>query len=272
MIFFKKIFAAAMHRQLSKLDALYQRHAGQECYIFGDGISLKWMDLSQFSNKLSIIGNMLIYHKEAKQLQAPYCTITEPFFFYPFFPYRNRTRGKFQLLRHYCYEEYKKSIAENPEITFFVNFSNYPVCRFPNVLYTSRQYKTAFEANNPFKDREDSHGGTFRFQIALAIFLGFKKAYLVGHDYTHFPSRSLHFYEKGEGILDGNRGFSRDFINYAKQHIDLTTVTLDSSSETMNFITYKELTGKDPCFRENTDIVDEVKLKNLATWHGYTIF
>ena len=270
LIFLKKVITGAMHHQLSKLDALYQRHAGQECYIFGDGISLKWMDLQQFSNRLSIAGNMIVYHNDFKQLRAPYCTITEPFFFYPVFPYR--PKGKIKLLRHYMYKEYKKSIAENPETTFFINFSNYPVCRFPNILYISRLYKTPFEINNPFRDRTDSHGGTFSFQLSLAIFLGFKKAYLVGHDYTHFPSRSLHFYEKGEGILDGNRNFKCDFINYAKQYIDLTTVTLEGGSETMNAITYKELTGKEPQYRENTSIVDRVKLENLATWHGYSIF
>lgn len=259
-----------MHNKLSKLDAFYQRHTGEECYIFGDGVSLKWMSLDQFSDKLSIIGSMLIYHKEFKQLKTSYGVIMEPFFFYPLFPYQ--CDGRFQLLRHYCHKEYKKSIAENPEITFFANFSNYPVCRFPNVIYICRYYKPSFKTNNPFRDSEDSHGGTLKFQISLAIFLGFKKAYLVGHDYTHFPSKSCHFYEKGKGILDGNKNFCREFINYAKQYIDLTTVTLDSGSETMSSITYKELTGKDSCFRENTDIVDQVKLKSLATWHGYSIF
>jgi len=67
-----------MHHQMSKLDELYQRHAGQECYIFGDGVSLKWMDLHQFSDRPSILGNMMIYHKEANALRIPYCTITEP--------------------------------------------------------------------------------------------------------------------------------------------------------------------------------------------------
>lgn len=42
MSLFKKLFTRVMHHQVSKLDELYQRHAGQECYIFGDGISLKW--------------------------------------------------------------------------------------------------------------------------------------------------------------------------------------------------------------------------------------
>lgn len=266
----KKIVTHIANSHLSKLDRLYQKHEGQECYIFGDGVSLKWMDLKQFADRPSILGGMLIYHKEANVLNIPYSAIIEPFFFYPIFPYRSN--GGFELLRHTFYKEYKKSIIQNPETIFFVNLSNYPVASFPNTLFVSRWYKSSFRDKNPFRDRDDSHQGTLRFQLSLAIYLGFKKAYLVGHDYTHFPSRSLHFYEKGEGLLDGGKDFCRDFIKYANQYIDLVTVTLDSNSETMKSITYKDLTGKNPSYRENIDIVDRVKLESLATWHGYSIF
>ncbi|MCG2722462.1 MAG: hypothetical protein L6290_10685 [Thermodesulfovibrionales bacterium] len=270
MKFIKQLVTCAMHRQLSKLDGLYQRNSGQECYIFGNGVSLKWMDLRQFTDRTSILGNMFIYHNEVNALSIPYCTITEPYWFWPFFPCR--VHGKFQLSRDIPHKEYRKSIIQNPDTLFFLNVSNYPFARFPNALYVSRWYEPPFETRNPFKDRSDAHHGTFRFQIALAIFLGFKKAYLLGHDYTHFPSKSIHFYEKGEGILNGNRNFSYEFINYAKQYIDMVTVTLDGSSETMKSITYRELTGKEPRFRENVEIIDRAKLESLAEWHGYSIF
>lgn len=264
MSFLRQLITRAMHRQVSKLDELYQRHAGEECYLFGSGISLKWMDLHRFADRLSIIANMLIYHKDVHALRIPYCAIIEPFFFYPVFP--NRGSVKLELFRNHLHKEYRKSIIQNPETLFFINFSNYPVARFPNALFVSRVYKPPFEIKNPFLDRIDAQNGTFRFQVSLAIYLGFKKAYLVGHDYTHFPSRSLHFYSKGEGILDGNRDFCREYINYAKQHIDLVTVILDGGSETMNYITYKDLTGDEPKFRENIEIVDRAKLENLDTW------
>jgi len=270
MSLLKKILTRAMQGQLSKLDALYQRHAGEECYIFGDGISVKWMDFSQFADKPSILGNMMIHHKEVKLLKAPYCAIIEPYFFYPIFPYS--VGAGFKYIRHFIYKEYRKSILQYPSTLFFINLSNYPVARFSNALYVSRFYSPPFIEKNPFAERQDSHGGTFRFQVSLAIYMGFKKAYLIGHDYTHSPSRSLHFYEKGEGVLTGDKDFSREFINYATQHIDLVTVTLGGGSETLKSITYRELTGKEPRFRENTDIVDKVKLENLATWEGYSVF
>jgi len=273
MSFIKKIICRAMHCQLSKFDELYQRHTGEECYIFGDGISLKWLDMHQFSDRISILGGMMIYHKDLEALNAPYCAIIEPYFFYSMFP--TRCRGKLQLFGHSLQKEYKKSIANNPETQFFLNATNFPVARFSNTCFVSPEYKPHFENKNPFKENVTSHHGTFRFQVALAIFLGFKKAYLVGHDYTHFPSRGLHFYEKGNGeneLLLEKRGFSLDFIEYAKKHIDLVTVTLDACGEAMDSIRYQELTGKEPNFRENNEIVDRVKLNNLATWAGYSIY
>ena len=270
MCLFKKLLTRAMRGQLSKLDTLYQRHAGQECYLFGAGTSLKWMDLQQFSDRPSILGNFVIYHKEVNALNFPYCTLLEPLWFWPLFPYPQG--GSPWILRNSVNKEYRKSIIQNYKTLFFINFSNYPVARFPNALYVSRFYKSPFEKNNPFSERPDSHDGTLKFQLALAMYLGFKKAYLVGHDYTHFPSRTGHFYEKGDGVMDDNRNFSREFIDYISQKMDLVTVTLKSGSEMMHSITYKDLTGKEPCFRENVDIVDMTKLKSLDAWLTYSIF
>jgi hypothetical protein len=268
----KRLITRTMRGQLSKLDDLHQRHAGEECYIFGDGVSLKWMDLHQFADRTAIFGNMMVYHKEASALKVPYCTLTEPYWFWPVFPYG---RGRnLRLLRHRIHKQYRQAIRSNPKTLFFVNISNYPVARFSNALYVTRWYKPPFEAKNPFAERPDSQNGTLKFQISLAIYLGFKRAFLVGHDYTHLPSRSLHFYEKGEGIQSGSqhKDFSREFLNYAKQHMDLVTVTLDGVSDTLRYVTYKDLTGKDPQFRENTDLINRVDLESLATWHGYSIF
>ncbi len=270
MSLIKKAITLILRNQLSKLDKMYQRHAGEECYIFGNGISLKWMDLDCFSDKVSILGNMMVYHKDVEVLNAPYSTIIEPYFFLPY--YTCGPDGKPKLTRHYLYREYRKEILKRPGMSFFINFSNYPVVSYPNAIFVSRFYNPPFTAKNPFSERQDAYKGTLNFQLSLAIFMGFKKAYLVGVDYTHLPSRSLHFYEKGEGVLDNKSKFNMEFINYAKQYLELCTITLDGTSETMQAITYRDLTGRMPRFRENTDIVDMDKLKNLSTWSAYSIF
>jgi hypothetical protein len=270
MSLIKNIVTRVMRGQLSKLDGLYKRHSGEECYIFGNGISLKWMDMHQFADRPSILATFMIYHKEVNALKIPYCSIIEPYFFYPIVPYP--APGGFRFIKNLHYREYRKSILQNPDTLFFVNFSNYPVARVPNALYVSRFYKPPFATDNPFSENPQSYDGTLKFQISLAIYLGFKKAYLLGHDYTHSPSRNLHFYEKGKGVITEHKDFCLEFLNYAREKIDLVTVTLDGSSTTMKAMTYKELTSKVPHFRENTEIVDMVKLEDLAAWEGCSIF
>ena len=134
MNFLKQTIVKVMHRQVSKLDRLYQRHSGEECYLFGAGISLKWMDLRQFADRPSILANMAIYHKEVRALNAPYSTIIKPYFFYPLIPQNDR-HGKTHLRRNHYYKEFSKSIIENPDKLFFVNLSNCPVVSFSNVIY-----------------------------------------------------------------------------------------------------------------------------------------
>lgn len=269
----KEIVTRAMYAQVSKLDRLYQRHAGQACYIFGDGVSLKWMDLREFADRPSIISSMGIYHRDLRALKVPYCAITEPYWFWPIYPNQYDPARKLPFVRHRTHEEYRKSIEAYSDVLFFVNLSNYPVIRAKNIQLVSRWYQPPFARSNAFRDRPDAHQGTLNFQLSLAIFLGFTRAFLIGHDYTHFPSRGRHFYELGEGMPAGVSRFSEDFLEYAKQYIDLTTVTLGATSETLKAVTYTELTGKEPQFRENTDIVDRKKLVSLTTWPGgYEIF
>lgn len=267
---FKRFITWILKRRLSQIDALYNVHEGQECYLFGDGVSIKWMDLKAFVDKPAILGNFSVYHNDAHLLNAPYCTMVEPFFFYPFFPYRGF--GKLKFLRHYLHLEYKNLMKIFKGKKFFINTSNFPTVWCKNAIFVNKLYHPPHKLKNPFRERSDSHEGTFKFQLSLAIYLGFKKIYLVGHDYTHFPSRSFHFYEKGEGVPNDVKNFNHNFIKYAKQYAEIITITLDAKSETLDYITYEDFTGLKPFFRENTQIVSPEKLKSLSTWHGYTIY
>ena len=268
MSVFKRIVSRALRHELSKLDELYQRHAGEECYIFGDGVSLKWMDLRQFTGRPSIMANFGPYHLDARALTVPYCTVTDPYWFWPVYPWNPDGKGSNRYVRHRVHEEYRKTIREQRNTLFFLNIASYPVTRFDNVRFITRWYAPPFETRNPFRDRSDAFEGSLKFQVSLAIYLGFTRAHLIGHDYTHSRVRSLHFYEKGQGILDGPRHFAKDFLAYAQQHIDLTTVTLDGGSETVKAMTYNDFTGEEPRFRENTELVERAKLDSMLSWCG----
>ena len=176
MSLFKRLITHATRHELSRFDELYLRHAGQECYLFGDGVTLKWMDLHQFADRPSILSSMGIYHREVDALRALYCVNTEPYWFWPYIRAKERGGDRLRYLRQTAQQEYRRSISQHLDILFLVNISNYVFIRSPNVRFVTRWYQPRFEDRNLFKDRFDSHDGTLRFQLALAIFLGFERA------------------------------------------------------------------------------------------------
>ena len=56
-------------------------HKDEECYIFGNGPSIKWMDLSNFKDKISICTGQMHYHKDFDELDSRYFLLMEPWIF-----------------------------------------------------------------------------------------------------------------------------------------------------------------------------------------------
>ena len=143
--------------------------------------------------------------------------------------------------------------------------------RGENISYLFRDIRDNRLDSNFITRRINAFHGSFRAAILMAIYMGFDHVYLVGCDYTHVPSRSLHWYEKGCGVFCPHENYQKDFLAIAKEFIDITTITLDGTSDFVNAITYEKYTGREPVFRENTELVDKKYLKVLATWPGYSI-
>ena len=68
---------------LSKIHRYKDAHKGEDCYLMGDGVSVKWFDLAAFSNKIAIPCGPLPWHREFKELNVPYMILSQPFWFYP---------------------------------------------------------------------------------------------------------------------------------------------------------------------------------------------
>ena len=64
---------------------LEDRHLGEQCYIFGDGVSIQNYDLHNFNNKIGIACNHFPFHKDFKKTNVKYAILSEPFYFMPFF-------------------------------------------------------------------------------------------------------------------------------------------------------------------------------------------
>jgi hypothetical protein len=266
----KKTIGHLARPLLSKVHPYKDKHKGDSCYLMGDGVSVKWFDVGAFSDKLSITSNFFVFHKKYAELRAAYAVLPESFWFFPRqwtveHPRRNISNPLQMLYRQEVIDRYT-------EKTFFLNLTNcLTVGRKKNVVYT---YADLYDDRLPenFISRQiDCFSGSLRFSILLAIYMGFDHVFLVGHDYTHEPSRSLHWYEKGKGIFESQQSYNRAFFKIATEFVDITTITLDGTSDLVDSVTYKQHTGREPKYVENTELAEARYLKALSSWPGYNI-
>jgi len=244
------------------------RHKGETCYIFGDGPSVKWFDLSMFKDNLSICSGVLPFHNDFNKLKAKYFTVAEPWLFMP------KVFQPTYLHEYKCVgEKYLKFIKSSSDKEFFINLSNMPVLSGKNVNYIFRRLPVRGNRTDSLLGKFNLFNGSFRAPLAIAYYLGFSKVYLVGFDaWTIQPARNLHWYEKGRGEFFNATNFDMDFLNILKEVMDIYTISIDGGSKNVKNISYEAYTGKPPVFRENYELLSPHYLKVLASYTRYKIF
>ena len=101
--------------------------------------------------------------------------------------------------------------------------------------------------------------------LGMAIYLGFKDVTLVGCDHLMRPKASEHFYEYG--MLDEvNSGFiGQEILASAQKFMKLRVVSPSNiyRGDLIPHIQYDELTGQNPQFKENYEIISKDDLSVL---------
>ncbi len=265
----KNLLAPLAMPLLSKVHEFKDIHKGESCYLIGDGVSIKWFDLAAFNNKLAIPCGFIPFHNDFHKLTTEFFIVSEPWWFYPLErnpatvgPYKKNPRQR----------AYRDIIKKYNEKKFFINLSNYPTLQGNNIIYFFANFHDRRLPDNFITNRINAFHGSLRTSITFAIYMGFDHVYLVGCDYTHNPSRTMHWYERGHGKLDVHNNYNEEFFELAKNFIDITTITLDGKSDFINSVTYEEHTGRKLSFRENLDLTSENYLNTLSTWADYKIF
>lgn len=264
----KKIIYNLFSFQLNKISKFNNIHKGDDCIIFGDGSSIKWFDLKSFSKLQAITVGYIPFHNDFKFLKCKYCFLVEPYWFYPIF---KTSTPPIKYIINIIQSNYRKIIKNNPDKFFFINLTNYPVLRGKNINHIFLNLPNS-EFVNELKEHDiNPFHGSFRASITLAIYMGFKTSYLAGFDYTHTPSRNLHWYERGEGILQDHENYEKEFLEIAKKYINLITITIDGISTKLNYMTYVDFCGKGSKYKENIELIQEKYLVALKTWKNYKI-
>lgn len=256
-------------RSLARTSKLRDKFAGDECYIFGDGVSIKWMDLKKFSDKPAIILGLLPFHKDFRILNTVLAILVEPFWFYPgwFTDIMSPTSSMPKISKFYR----EQFILKRPDVQMVSHLSNMPLLRQKNISFVFRDLDFP-ELSDALSSRGIGFfGGSLRAGIALAIFMGFKKLTLIGCDYTHGITRVRHWYEKGEGVISSHKGYEKSFLEIAQQFCEIETVSLDNASDVIKSRVYGTRRGEVAKYSENSELLDTETMDVLRSWPSFSI-
>ena len=267
-VFFNKLLFTFLKGSLNRNRKFKDLHLGETCYIFGNGESIKSMDLAIFNDKVSIGCNNLFLHKDFNKLDCRYYQIVPPLIFLPYFKYY----GKLQ--RNHISATYRKKIKDFKNVTFYTSIFNKFTISAPNIYYEHHFGTPNLNINNCKLDGSFSYmSSATDAMIGTAIYMGFKKAILVGVDYTFSDSVSHHFYEKGRRVGKKKELFNKVFFDHVKDKIDLLTMTLENNkSESLKYISYTNYTKKPERYQENIECVDKEDLDKLDNMGFYKIW
>lgn len=252
-------------KSLSGIEKFRNIHKGQTCYIFGDGPSIKWFDLSQFSDYVAICCGILPFHKDFDKLNVKYMTLVEPWFFAPKI-FQPKIIHEFKILA----AEYKKLIKRSLDKEFFIHLSNIFSLSGKNVNYVFRGLPKTRNQTDELLGQFDLFAGSFRASLTLAYYLGFSKFYLVGFDgWTIQPARDGHWYEFGEGVFFEATNFGGKLLEIFKSEMDIYTISFEGGSKNLKNISYKDFAQTEPQYRENYDLLSAEHIAILSTYPGY---
>lgn len=240
------------------------RHKGETCYIVGNGASLKNMELDAFSDHVSIGLAFLCLHNDFRSLNIPYYVLPEPCFLYPF--RRNSYSRQFQ--ENTTGKLLKTVLSQNSDITLFTSITNIFGSGLENTFYFYHFGNR--QANRKVCDICRAFSfvtGSLHAGIGVAINMGFKKAILVGCDYTFTPCGDGHFFGLGPPVRSNRYEniYERLFAESANL-IDLEVITDIGESRWLPYQDYESFTGRKIQYRENIEIVnaDYLKVFNRA--------
>jgi len=245
-------------------------HKGETCYIFGDGPSVKWFDFSEFVDHPSICCGMIPFHRDFELLNAKYYVLVEPWLFVP-----RIFQPKFLHVLSLLVPEYRKRIEAMRDQEIFVSLSNALSLSGPNINYVYGGLPGPSSNTDRLLNTFNCFNGSFEATLAIAYYLGFKKVYLVGFDaWTIQPSRTLRWYELGEGEIYNSNNFAFEYLDVLKREMDIYTISKDGESCNVKNISYQSYTGNKPVFKENYELLSKDILNVLAsaTETGYKIF
>ena len=264
-----------INKILKKNGFLKDIYKDKDCFIFGNGCSLKSYDLTKFSKKNIFSCGWLFLHKDYKNLNILADFEMHPGIFLPI--WRNEYKNKIELNR--VNKIFKSKRRLNKPKYFFTSLINLPgLFSFKNIHYLYHFGIKKFD--NRYTDPSQKFSlmeNSLYAMIGMASFMGFKNIYLVGMDYLLDKPLVGHFYENFQTIDNQNESERRNKINFfnffeKKSNFKLVVSNPEHKSF-LDTIEYRHLFNSQNVNNDNLDIVskDDLELLNQVNLN-YKIF
>jgi len=258
----------AMHRPLVLQNKqLKNIHTGETCFIFANGASLKYYDISKLPKKPAIVCTYSLIDRRASLLNVKYYVTTDSYSLYSILYNTYPFIRKFQWnkIRQLYLDIFKGA----GDLITFVNITNFysSLCRRGNIKYYYRfEDKESF--NHDLAGSFSNCRGALDTMLGVAKYLGFSRAVLIGCDYLGTPPVMGHFYadsrpfslKPGEDRLADYRAR----IKIAAEGIDVTVILPDGvTSPDFRFDSFENYFSLEKEYKENTEFIDSRHLEML---------
>jgi hypothetical protein len=186
-------------------------HAGRQCFVIGNGPSIRKQDLSLLANEITFVMNAFWKHPIVEQWQPTYYLLSDP----TFFDRSKPSKDFFDNLR-----------TRINETTFMVSLHSKPVVEGERLLPRASTYYFALERRLLGKDSRENLDLTRRLPYAevvaqlaimVAIYMGCSPIYLMGQD-CDWLSRQV---ERDYNFYDGPTVNGHPLVSEAARPYDL---------------------------------------------------
>ena len=247
---------------LKKNELLKNIYQNEECYIFGNGSSIKKYDLRKFKGKNIFSCGWLFLHKDYQYLNILADFEMHPGIFFPI--WKNEYKNKFEFNK--INQIFKTKNRLNKANYFFTSLINLPgLLMYNNIYYLYHFGKKKFDYGftDPSKKFSLMENSLYAM-VGIASFMGFKNIYLVGMDYLLDKPIVGHFYENFEKSFENSLNQklkNKIFFDYFNKKNNLKLIVSDKNHKSfLETIEYDKFFN---CSVENNSNLDIISKDNL---------
>ena len=211
-------------KTLKKNAVFYEKHLNETCYIIGNGVSIKNIELNALNSQFTFCCNEIHTYSDFNNFCPNYYIIIEPYYGLFFGKeYYDQTISLYSELYH---------SQKNKNITFFFHVSLKRLLK-KNGLFKNEKVYFSFTADNDFEIKPDLTNsfhfgrGALSFMMGLSHYMGFEKIYLLGCGYSYSPRQIYHCYNMYK--------FTKETFSEIELNEELAKIRHDSNQEVSLF-------------------------------------